>query len=188
MHAEQSADDGAALLGIDMGAVSVDHLDAISEETVAKLAKSGTIAVLLPGASFLANTNLFAPARKLIDAGAIVALATDLNPGSSNIYAPSFVMTLAALKLGMSPEEAIVAFTKNAAFALNLGYTKGCLMPGMDADIAILRTDDYRDLAYMVGADIVDTVIARGTILKQKGVLSEKVGKEKPAWAESVAS
>jgi imidazolonepropionase len=175
MHADEFADNGTAALGVTASAMSVDHLAGINEETVIKLGKSNTVAVLLPGTMFYTNTNLHAPARALIDAGAIVALATDLNPGSSLIFDPSFVMTLAGLKMRLSCDEAINAHVRNAAFAIGRGYTKGALSPGMDADVVVLDTNDYRELGYYVGADNVDTVIARGKFLKRDGCLSPSI-------------
>jgi imidazolonepropionase len=173
MHADEFSDNGTAALCIEIGAVSVDHLAGISNGTIKKLAQSSTIAVLLPTTMFYTGTDMSAPARSLIDAGAIVALATDLNPGSSLIFDPSFVLTLAGLRMHMGCDEAISAHVRNAAFAIGRGYTKGSLMPGMDADIVVLDTNDYRELGYYIGADNVDTVIARGRILKRHGRLSE---------------
>jgi imidazolonepropionase len=173
MHADEFSDNGTAALCIEIGAISVDHLAGISNGTIKKLAQSSTVAVLLPTTMFYTGTDMSAPARSLIDAGAIVALATDLNPGSSLIFDPSFVLTLAGLRMHMGCDEAISAHVRNAAFAIGRGYTKGSLMPGMDADIVVLDTNDYRELGYYIGADNVDTVIARGRILKRHGRLSE---------------
>ncbi len=169
LHADQFSDDGTSRLGLELSATTVDHIDFIGEETIRALADSNVACVLLPGASFFSGSKAYPPARKLIDRGAIVALATDLNPGSSHIFSPAFIMTLASLELKMSAEECISAFTKNAAYALGLCYHKGSLAPGMDADIIVLNTDSYMDIGYMVGADIVDTVIARGRFLKRDG-------------------
>ncbi len=178
LHADEFGDDGAAALGVEMGATSVDHLAGISEEGIRRLAGASTVAVLLPTTMFYTQTDLNAPARALIEAGAAVALATDLNPGSSLVFDPSFVLTLAGLRLGMGCDEAICAHVKNAAFALDRGYTKGSLMPGMDADIVVLDSGDYRELGYYVGADIVDTVIARGKFLKRGGRLTNTLAGE----------
>jgi len=171
IHADQFSDDSSSMLAVELGVACVDHLEFASDEAIKALSASDTACVLLPGASFFSGAKVYAPARKFIDAGAIVALATDLNPGSSHIFSPAFIITLASLELGMSAEECITAFTKNSAYALGLPYEKGAISPGMDADLLVLATDDYRDLGYMVGAVIVDTVIARGEILLEKGVL-----------------
>jgi len=188
LHADQFSDAGAADLAMKLRAVSVDHLDAIGEETARRLAASDTVCVLLPGAAFFSRSPLRPPARLLIESGAVVALATDLNPGSSHIFDPSLIMTLASLELGIGAEEGIAAFTKNAAFALSRGYTKGSLAPGFDADVLVLATDDYRDLAYGVGADLVDTVIAGGGILKEKGVMKESLAPNQEQAAGSARS
>jgi len=172
LHADEFGDDGTSAMGVELGATSVDHLAGIGSEAIRKIAESGTIAVLLPATMFFTQTALDAPVRELIDAGAAVALATDLNPGSSLVFDPSFVLTLAGLRLGMACDEAINAHIKNAAFAVGKGYTKGSLAPGMDADIVVLDTGDYRELGYYVGADNVDTVIARGRFLKRDGCLT----------------
>lgn len=176
IHGDQFGDSGAAELAVKLRAVSVDHLDAIGEDAARHLAASDTVCVLLPGAVFFSGSSLKPPARTLIDSSAVVALATDLNPGSSHIFDPAVIMTLASLELGLTAEESIAAFTKNAAFAVLRGYTKGSVAPGFDADVVVLGTDDYRELAYAVGADLVDTVIAGGTILKKAGLMSESLG------------
>ena len=188
VHGDQFGDGRAAELAVKLRAVTVDHLDALSEDGVRRLADSDTVCVLLPGAAFFTGSALKPPARRLIEAGAIVALATDLNPGSSHIFDPAIIMTLAALELKMTAEESIAAFTKNAAFALTRGYTKGSLAPGFDADVLVLGTDDYRDLAYGVGADLVDSVIARGAVLKQRGVISDRLSAPDYRGAASAAS
>jgi len=178
LHADEFGDNDAAALGVRLGATSVDHLAGISAQTIELLAGSTTVAVLLPATMFYTQTELNPPARALIEVGAAVALATDLNPGSSPVFDPAFVLTLAGLRLGMACDEALCAHTKNAAFALGLGYTKGSLMPGMDADVVVLDTNDYRELGYYVGADIIDTVIARGRFLKRAGRLTDTLAGE----------
>ncbi len=178
LHADEFGDDGTSAMGVEIGATSVDHVAGIGAESIGKLANSPTVAVLLPATMFFTQTALDAPARDLIDAGAAVALATDLNPGSSLVFDPCFVMTLAGLRLGMACDEAISAHIKNAAFAVGRGYTKGSLAPGMDADIVILDTGDYRELGYYIGADNIDTVIARGRFLKRDGRLAESLAGE----------
>lgn len=175
VHADQFRDDGASSLALKLGARTIDHADFVSDSVISSLASSDTICVLLPGSNFFTKQSHYPQARRLIDAGAVVALATDLNPGSSHIFSPPFIMSLACLNLGMRVEEAISAFTKNSAFALDLGYTKGTITPGSDADIIILATEDFNDLAYAIGAEIIDTVICRGKIIKERGVLSSAI-------------
>jgi imidazolonepropionase len=175
LHADEFGDDGGTALGLELGAVSVDHLAGIGNGSIAPLGDTMTVAVLLPATMFFTNTPMQAPARKMIDAGVAIALATDLNPGSSLVFSPAFVMTLACLQMQMGCDEVINAHVKNAAFALGRGYTKGALAPGMDADVVVLDTDDYRELGYYIGGDNIDTVIARGRILKRGGKLGDSL-------------
>jgi len=175
LHADEFGDDGGTALGVELGAVSVDHLAGVSPGSIEQLAETMTVAVLLPATMFFTNTQMQAPARQMIDAGVALALATDLNPGSSLVFSPAFVMTLACLQLHLGCDEVINAHIKNAAFAVGRGYTKGALSPGMDADVVVLDTDDYRELGYYVGGDNIDTVIARGKILKRGGKLADSL-------------
>jgi len=141
---------------------SVDHLDHLSDADIAWLAKSDTVATLLPAANYFLGLSTFPPARKLIDAGAAVALATDYNPGTSPTTSMPFVMSVASTHMKMSPAEAITAATINGACALNLQHKKGSLEPGKDADIAIFDAQDYREIPYWFGVNRCSKTILGG--------------------------
>ena len=141
---------------------SVDHLDHLSDADIAWLAKSDTVATLLPAANYFLGLSTFPPARKLIDAGAAVALATDYNPGTSPTTSMPFVMSVASTHMKMSPAEAITAATINGACALKLQHKKGSLEPGKDADIAIFDAQDYRELSYWFGVNRCEKTILGG--------------------------
>ncbi len=132
---------------------SLDHMDFVSDEDIAALAKLDTVATLLPAANYFLGLADFPPARKLIDAGVPVTLATDYNPGTSPTPSMPFVLSVACTHMRMSPAEAIVAATYNGACALRLQGRKGSLEPGKDADIAIFDATDYRELAYWFGVN-----------------------------------
>ncbi|MBY0489781.1 MAG: imidazolonepropionase [Gemmatimonadaceae bacterium] len=151
LHADELHDGGAAVLAAELGAVSADHLAAISPAGIAALAASETVATLLPGTMLFLGTGRQAPARALIEAGAAVALATDLNPGTSPLQSFPLVLTLAVSELRMSAGEAWVAATVNGAAALGLAGVTGQLVPGFRADLAVHGVDDYRALPYWFG-------------------------------------
>jgi imidazolonepropionase len=127
---------------------SLDHLDHVSDDDIALLAKRDTIATLVPGANYFLGLEEFPPARKLIDSGVAVALATDYNPGSSPTPSMPFVLSLACTQMKMSPAEAISAATINGACALRLQHRKGSIEPGKDADLAVFESSDYREISY----------------------------------------
>jgi imidazolonepropionase len=131
---------------------SFDHMDHVSDSDIAQLAKLETVATLVPGANYFLGLEKFPPARKLIDNGAAVALATDYNPGSSPTASMPFVLSLASTHLKMSPAEAITAATVNGAWALRLQERKGSIAPGKDADLAVFDIGDYREIAYWVAS------------------------------------
>ncbi len=173
LHASQFNDLGAVELGVELGAVSIDHLERISDSGIRQMAaqrgeprhrraKTKTIGVLLPGCEFHLGTKNYAPSRKMIDEGAPIALATDFNPGSSPILSIPVILGLACRELKMTPEEAISAVTINAAHALNRGREVGSLEPGKKADILILDIEDYRELPYWFGMNPVSRVIKNG--------------------------
>jgi imidazolonepropionase len=151
LHADELHDGGAAVLAAEMGAVSADHLAAVSPAGIAALAASDTVATLLPGTMLFLGTGRQAPARALIEAGAAVALATDLNPGTSPLQSFPLVLTLAVSELRLSAAEAWVAATVNGAAALGLAGETGQLVPGFRADVAVHAVDDYRALPYWFG-------------------------------------
>lgn len=127
---------------------SLDHMDCVSEEDIPALSGGSTVAVLLPGANYFLGHREFPAARRLIDSGVPVALATDYNPGTSPTPSIPFIMSLACTHMKMTPAEAIAAGTINAACALRLQDRKGSIEPGKDADLAIFDVDDYREIAY----------------------------------------
>jgi imidazolonepropionase len=132
---------------------SLDHLDHVSASDIKQLAKSETVATLVPGANYFLGLEKFPPARELIDGGAAVALATDYNPGSSPTPSMPFVLSLACTHLKMSPAEAIAAATINGAWALRLQERKGSIEPGKDADLAVFDVADYREIAYWIASN-----------------------------------
>lgn len=151
LHADELHDGGAAALAAEIGAVSADHLAAISEAGIAALASSETVATVLPGTMLFLGTGRQAPARKLIEAGAALALATDFNPGTSPLSAFPMVMTLGVSELRLSASEAWIASTVNGAAALGLAHETGQLAPGFRADIAVHAVEDFRELPYWFG-------------------------------------
>ncbi|MDZ7808606.1 MAG: imidazolonepropionase [Gracilimonas sp.] len=162
LHTNQFNDIGGVEMAIELGAVSVDHLEVLSEEDVERLARSETIATVLPGVSYFLNIP-YSPARKLLDAGALVALATDFNPGSSMTISMQLLMSMACTKMGMSVEEALCCATQNGAQALEKKKL-GCISPGFQADLLLLDTDNFKDLAYFFGENHVHTVIKKGKV------------------------
>jgi imidazolonepropionase len=161
LHGDQFTEQGAVPLAIELGARSVDHLEATGDDGVRALAASSVVAVLLPASAlFLARP--MPPARALVDAGAAVALATDFNPGSAFCESLPLVCSLAATQLKLSPAEALTACTVNAAHVLGRADRVGRLAPGFAADILLLGVPDWRYLAYHLGGDIVDRVVVAG--------------------------
>jgi imidazolonepropionase len=138
---------------LDFDPASFDHMDFVTDDDVTTLAKAPTVATLLPAANYFLGLTSFPPARKLIDAGVAVALATDYNPGTAPTPSMLFVLSAACTHMKMSPAEAITAATCNGACALRLQSRKGSLEAGKDADIAIFDVPDYRELAYWFGVN-----------------------------------
>jgi len=132
--------------------LALDHMDHVGDEDISLLAHMDVVVTLLPGANYFLG-HRYPPARKLLDAGVPVALATDYNPGSSPTSSMPFICSLACTQMRMSPEEALVAATINGAYALGLQASKGSLRPGKDADLAFFRLDDYREIPYWFGAN-----------------------------------
>ena len=166
LHTEQFISIGGLDVALKHNAVSVDHLEVIKEEDIPKLGKADTVAVLLPGVSFFLNYT-YAPARKLIEQNAIVALATDYNPGSSHISSLSLIMSLAALKMNMTIEETICAVTINSAKALCREKNIGSIEIGKKADFAVFYTSDYSDIIYSVGSNLNCMTIKDGEVIYQ---------------------
>ncbi|MBC7260466.1 MAG: imidazolonepropionase [Chloroflexi bacterium] len=165
VHADEFAHLGAARLAVALGAVSADHLLRTPPEEIAAMSDAGVIAVLLPGTPFGLGQHEYADARAMIAAGLPVALGTDLNPGTCYCESMPFMMALACRFMKMTPAEAIVASTVNAAYAIGLGSELGRLQPGFAADLVILDVDDYRHLAYRFGTNLIQTVIKRGNVV-----------------------
>jgi imidazolonepropionase len=161
LHGDQFTEQGAVPLAIELGARSVDHLEATGHEGVTALASSNVAAVLLPASAlFLARP--MPPARELVDAGAIVVLATDFNPGSAFCESLPLACSLAATQLRLSPAEALAACTVNAAHVLGRADSRGRLAPGYAADIVLLDAPDWRYLAYHLGANLVADAVLHG--------------------------
>jgi imidazolonepropionase len=165
VHAEQLSHTGATRLGVELGAASCDHLEQVHAADVRALAKSTTVATLLPGCDFHLGWKNYAPARKLIEAGAIVALATDYNPGTSPTMSMPMVLSLACSQLRMTPAEAIIAATINAAYALKRHNTIGSLQTGKQADLAVFEVEDYREIPYYFGMHRCWMTMKRGQII-----------------------
>lgn len=162
LHADEFEASGGAELASRMGAASADHLGAVSDAGISALAASETVATLLPGTLMFLGKDNYPPARRLIQAGAAVALATDFNPGSSPTVNLQFVMSLACSRLKMSPGEAVVAVTANGAAALRIDDGRGGLEPGAPADIVAFRVTDYRLIPYLYGSNHCVAVWKRG--------------------------
>ncbi len=144
---------------------SLDHMDFVTDGDLPVLANSDTVATLLPAANYFLGLSTFPPARKLIDSGVAVALATDYNPGTAPTPSMPFVLSVACTHTHMSPAEAITAATYNGACALRLQHRKGSLEPGKDADIAIFDASDYRELAYWFGVNRCWRTIVKGAAI-----------------------
>jgi imidazolonepropionase len=163
LHADQFTERGAVPLALELGARSVDHLEATGPEGVRALAASGVIAVLLPASALFLDRPM-PPARALADAGAAIALATDFNPGSSFCESLPIVCSLACTQLHLSPQEALAACTVNAAHVLGRSDRIGRVAPGYDADLVLLDAPDWRHLAYHLGGDLVTIAIRHGEV------------------------
>ena len=163
LHGDQLTEMGAVPLALELGARSVDHLESTGPAGVSALAASDVAAVLLPVAALYLDRPK-PPARALVDAGAIVALATDFNPGSAFCESLPVVATLACTQLRLAPEEALGAMTVNAAHVLGL-HDRGRLTPGLRADVVLLDAPDWRHLAYHLAGDLVHTVVREGRVV-----------------------
>jgi len=164
LHADEFVSLGGVSLAVELGAVSVDHLDVTPADEAARLGQSNTVGVALPAVNFNLGSSHFANARALIEAGVALALSTDINPGSAPCPSLPLVMALACRYQRLTPAEALNAVTINAAHAVGLGARIGSIEPGKQADLLILAAPDYRYLAYEFGGNLVETVIKRGLI------------------------
>jgi imidazolonepropionase len=164
IHADEFDNLGGASLAAELGAVSADHLVKTSPKDIEILARSNTVAVALPCTPFGLAEPHYTPLHDLLDAGGVVALATDLNPGTAWCENMQFAIALACRYMKLTPAQAIAAATINAAAAIARADRIGSLEPGKQADLLILTVDDYRQLGYRFGANLVQTVIKKGHI------------------------
>lgn len=162
LHADELEGSEGAVLAVELGALSADHLASISDAGIRALGASDTVAVLLPATMSFLGRHRQAPARRLIEANAAVALATDFNPGSSPTPGLPLVMSLAVSQLGLRHAEALIASTVNAAAALGLAGDRGQIAPGFAADLVACDVSDWREVAYWVGANLVTAVWTAG--------------------------
>jgi imidazolonepropionase len=165
IHAEQLSRTGATKLAVELGAASCDHLERVNASDIRVLAKSRTVAALLPGCDFHLGYKDYAPARKFIEAGAIVALATDYNPGTSPTVSMPMILSLACSQLRMTPAEAIAAATINGAYALQREKIVGSLEVGKQADLAVFEVEDYREIPYYFGENRCWMTVKSGEII-----------------------
>jgi imidazolonepropionase len=166
LHAGEFNDIGGMEVGAELGATSIDHLDHVSEGGIELMAEKKIIGVLLPGVPFHLMTGRYAPARKLIEAGVPIALATDFNPGSCPTFSMQMTMALACRHLKMTPAEAINAATINAAYALDRGDKIGSIEVGKQADVIVLDIPCHQQLPYWFGVNLVATVVKSGVIIR----------------------
>jgi imidazolonepropionase len=147
---------------------SFDHMDHVNEDDIAELAKHDTVATLVPGANYFLGLKEYPQARKLIDAGVPVALATDYNPGTSPTLSMPMAMSLACTHMKMSPAEVIAASTVNGAWALRVADRKGTIEPGKDADLAVFAVEDYREIPYWFGANRCSMTVISGAVVDRQ--------------------
>ncbi|MBB5519768.1 imidazolonepropionase [Amphiplicatus metriothermophilus] len=162
LHAEQLSDLGGAGLAARYGALSADHLEYISEDDVAAMARAGTVAVLLPGAYYFLNEKRRPPIELFRKHKVAMAVATDCNPGTAPIVSPTLAMNMTCVLFGLTPEEALAGMTRNAAKALGLQRETGALEPGKAADFAVWRVNEPAELSYWIGAAAPALVVAGG--------------------------
>ncbi|MGH7547227.1 MAG: imidazolonepropionase [Gemmatimonadales bacterium] len=166
LHADELEGTGGAELAAELGAASADHLAGISEAGIRALAASDTVAVLLPATMVFLGKSQQAPARRLLNAGAAIALATDFNPGSSPTVSLPLVMALGISQLGLRHAEALNAVTVNAAAALGLARDRGQIAPGFRADLVVCDVSDWREPGYWMGANTVTAVWTGGSLVR----------------------
>jgi imidazolonepropionase len=165
IHAEQMAHTGGARLAAELGAVSADHLEWIDDLDIQALRQAGTVATLVPGSTFNLGLTRYPPARRLIEAGVPVALATDFNPGSCFTLNMQIILSIACSQMKMTPAEAITAATINAAHSLGLSDRLGSLEEGKQADIALMNVPDYREIPYFFGVNHCVMTVKKGNVV-----------------------
>ena len=168
LHADEIVDLGGGELAADVGCISAEHLMAVNDISIERMAEEGVVAVLLPGTSFNLQSKVVAPARKMIEKGVPIAISTDYNPGSCPSENLQFMMSLGSLLLKMTPDEVITAGTINAAAALGIEDEKGSLMEGKTADISIFDVPNLEYMVYHFGINHTDKVIKNGQIVFEK--------------------
>ncbi|TKJ41234.1 imidazolonepropionase [candidate division LCP-89 bacterium B3_LCP] len=171
IHADQLTDTGAAELAADVGAISAEHLDFISDSGIAKMAEAGVVFTLLPGAVIFLGYNQYPPARKILQAGGNIAIATDFNPGSSATQNLSLMMTLCCVFCGLTTKEALWATTRGGARALNLEGKTGCIDAGVDADLVVWDCDEENLIPYYFGINQVRKVFKSGKLVVNNGLI-----------------
>lgn len=164
IHADEFENLGGASLAAELGAASADHLVVTSDEDIAALGKSGTVAVSLPCTPFGLAEREYTPAGKILEAGGMLAIATDCNPGTAWNESMQFAIALACRYMRLTPAQAIAAATINAAHAIRRADTVGSLEPGKQADLLVLSVPDYRHLGYRFGTNLVKQVVKRGRV------------------------
>jgi imidazolonepropionase len=170
LHANELGSTGGAALAAELGCVSADHLLFCDEQEAKALAAAGTVAVLLPGTSFLLRTGRAAPVQVLRDAGVTLALGTDCNPGTCYCESMQLVVALACVHGGLTPEEAVLAATDGAARAVGRAGQAGRLAPGAACDLVVLAGRSYLDLAYHLGVNLAALVVRQGAVIASDGV------------------
>jgi len=166
LHADQLSDGGGAALAAELGAASADHLEEVSEDGIAALGRAGTVAVLVPVSTLFARGRRFAPGRRLLDAGVPVALSTNVNPGTAMSENVGLTLSLGCLENGLTPAEALVAFTRGGALALRL-EDAGRLAPGLEADLVVWGARSPAHLAWHMGMNHALLVVRAGRIVHQ---------------------
>ena len=167
IHAEQFRPGTGAALAAELAAATADHLETVTDETLLQLKAANVQPVLLPGSVFALSRANYPPARKMVELGLSIVLATDFNPGSSPVASMPFMLSLACLQMALSPAEALTAATINAAHSLDLGNQIGSLEPGKQADFLIHEFTDYRELAYFIAAPARPRVFITGKEVEQ---------------------
>jgi imidazolonepropionase len=166
-HVDEFTNLGGSTMGVALGSSSIDHLDAISDDEIKLLSASDTVGIVTPTVNFNFGSSVFADARKLIDAGCVVALSTDYNPGSAPCPSQPMAMAIACRYQKLLPAEALNAATINAAYSIGMGKSTGSLEPGKSADLLILDCSDYRQITYEFGGDQVASVFKAGKLVYQ---------------------
>jgi imidazolonepropionase len=165
IHAEEVTHSGGAKLAAELGARSADHLLYVNDSDIEALQRAGTVATLLPGTAFNLGIMRYAPARKLIEAGVPVAIATDFNPGTCFTLNMQLILALACTQMRMTPAEAISASTVNSAYSLGISDRLGTLEVGKQADIVLMDISDYREVPYFFGMNHCVVTIKKGNIV-----------------------